>query len=233
MEEVKLIGSKRSLFCTRVEWALKLKGVEYEYLEEDLRNKSPILLKYNPILKKVPVFLHLNKPIAESLVILEYIDEVWKENPLLPQHPYERAKARFWAKFVDEKVLMGSFEACKAQGEGKEKLIESAQESLGFLEKEIEGKKYFCLKRGCYNFGGESIGYLDLAVGWIPIWLDVMEEIGEMKLIQPDKFPCLYQWSKNFLTDNPVVKELAPSRESLLEYFHASIAYLRSLEANK
>ncbi|XP_062117973.1 probable glutathione S-transferase [Humulus lupulus] len=223
MEEVKVIGSRTSGFCTRVEWALKLKSVEYEYLVEDLTNKSPILLKYNPILKKVPVLLHLDKPIAESLLILEYIDEVWKENPLLPQHPYERAKARFWAKFSDEKVLMGSFEACKAQGEGKEKLIETAQEYLGFLEKEIEGKKFF---------GGERIGYLDLVVGWIPLWLDVMEEIGEMKLIQVDKFPCLHQWCKTFM-DNPVIAESAPSRKSLVEYFNASITYIRSLEASK
>ncbi|XP_062117977.1 probable glutathione S-transferase [Humulus lupulus] len=223
MEEVKVIGSRTSVLCTRVEWALKLKSVEYEYLVKDLRNKSPILLKYNPILKKVPVLLHLDKPIPESLVILEYIDEVWKEKPLLPQHPYERAKARFWAKFSDEKVLMGSFEACKAQGEGKEKLIETAQEYLGFLEKEIEGKKFF---------GGERIGYLDLAVGWIPLCLDVMEEIEEMKLIEAGKFPYLHQWSKT-LMDNPIMAESAPSRKSLVEYFNAGITYLRSLEASK
>ena len=42
--------------------------------------------------------------IAESTVILEYVDETWKQNPLLPQDPYHRALARFWAKFAEEKV---------------------------------------------------------------------------------------------------------------------------------
>ena len=104
MEEVKLFGHRASPFSCRVEIALKLKGVHYDFIAEDPSNKSPQLLQYNPVHKKIPVLLHNGKPIAESLVILEYIDEVWKTNPILPQNPHEKAKARFWANFVDQKV---------------------------------------------------------------------------------------------------------------------------------
>lgn len=98
-EEVKLFAAPGSPYSCRVVLALKLKGIEYEYIRETLRNKSPLLLKHNPIHKKVPVLLHNGKPIVESLII-----ETWKGTSILPQDPYERSMARFWAKFLDDKV---------------------------------------------------------------------------------------------------------------------------------
>lgn len=103
-EDVKLYGSWRSPFSHRVEIALKLKGVQHKYYEEDLNNKSPSLVKYNPVHKKIPVLVHGEKAIVESHVILEYIDETWKGYDILPKDPCEKAKARFWARFIDEKV---------------------------------------------------------------------------------------------------------------------------------
>jgi glutathione S-transferase len=120
--------------------------------------------------------------------------------------------------------VFGAFEAaCLAEGEEKMKAIESAQESLAFLEKQIEGKKYF---------GGEEIGFLDLAAGWIPHWLNVMEEAGGMKLLDAEKFPSLHEWAQNFI-QIPLIRECIPPRDKLLEYFNASISYMRSLATNQ
>ncbi|KAJ8646357.1 hypothetical protein MRB53_008105 [Persea americana] len=207
MGEVKVLGTLASGFAYRVEWALMHKGIKYEYIEEDLKNKSPLLLKCNPVHKKVPVLLHGEKSIAESLIILEYIDETWKENPLLPQEPLERAKARFWAKFAEDKCAAGIQTVFHSEGKEQEKAVEEFLEALKTLEEELKGKAFF---------GGESVGFLDLVVGWIPHWLPVFEEVCGFKLMDANTFPSLHAWGDRFLNVAFIKEKLPPSDKLLV-----------------
>ncbi|GFS31102.1 glutathione S-transferase TAU 1 [Actinidia rufa] len=207
---IKLVGFWVSPFVLRVSWALKLKGVEYEYIEEDVFNKSPLLLELNPVHKKVPVLVHGHNVIVESLVILEYIDETWKQYPLLPQEPCDRANARFWAKFAEEKLMKNSWTAMSSQGDEKKLFLQSTLEDLEKIEGELKGKgKYF---------GGENLGYLDLALGWITYLVPVWEDIGSITILDPVKFPCTTAWMQNFL-NHPVIKEDFPPRDKTDFYF--------------
>ncbi|XP_042509421.1 probable glutathione S-transferase [Macadamia integrifolia] len=208
--DLKLLGAWFSPFVRRIEWALKLKGVEYEFLEQDLRNKSELLLQLNPVYKKVPVLVHNGKSIAESVVILQYIDETWKQNLLLPTDPYQRAMALFWAKFVEEKFTEVARKALLSTGEQQEEAAKQAAEALGILDKELKGKKFF---------KGESIGFLDIVLGWITIWLEVVEEVASIKIYDSHKFPFLNEWKGSFL-ELPIIKENKPPKEDLLVYFH-------------
>ncbi|XP_052189095.1 probable glutathione S-transferase isoform X4 [Diospyros lotus] len=209
-QEVKLLGFWVSPFVHRVEWALKLKGVPYEYIEDDIFNKSPLLLELNPVHKKVPVLVHNQKVLAESFVILEYIDENWKQCPLLPQDPYDRAKARFWAKFAEEKLFDAAWKAVYFKGDKREKALESTMEAVEEIEGQLKGKSKF--------FGGESIGYLDLALGWISYILSVWEDVGSIKFIDSTRFPATAAWMSEFV-NHPVVKDSLPPRDKMIIYF--------------
>ncbi|KAA8516356.1 hypothetical protein F0562_016649 [Nyssa sinensis] len=210
-EEVKLFGVWASGFSCRVEIALKLKGVKYEFIEEDLSNKSDLLLKYNPVHKKIPVLLHNGKPIVESLVILEYIDETWKGNPILPHDPYQKAMARFWAKFLDEKCLPALWKACWSKEDEQEKAMEEASELLKILENELKGKKFF---------GGDKIGLVDIVANFVGFWVGVIQEAKgkEELLLTHKKFPILCKWIDEYVNCS-VIKENLPAKDKLVAYF--------------
>ncbi|KAG7964934.1 hypothetical protein I3843_09G198000 [Carya illinoinensis] len=211
--EVVVFGVWGSAYSRRVETALKLKGVPYKYIEEDLSKKSPSLLKYNPIHKKIPVLVHNGKPIVESLVILEYIDETWQEGyPLImPKDPYQRALARFWAKFIDDKCFPAIRKACWGEeAQEREKAGEEAAELLKLLEKELGEKRFF---------GGENIGMVDIAANVIGFSLGAYEEASGVKLMTREKFPKLCNWRDEFMSNSAAIKEnIGPSREELISF---------------
>ncbi|XP_074339207.1 putative glutathione S-transferase [Apium graveolens] len=217
-QEVKLLGVWGSCPSKRVEIALKMKGINYEFVAQDLSNKSPELLEFNPVHKKVPVLLHNGKPICESLVILEYIDESWKSGPsILPEDPHARAMARFWAKFIDDECFPSILRIRRSRGEEeREKAIEEAAEHLETLENELKGKKFF---------GGDEIGLVDIAANFIALWLDVMLELVGIKLLTKEKFPRLCEWVDDYL-DCSIIKETLPAREALLDRFRAISRWL-------
>ncbi|CAK9161162.1 unnamed protein product [Ilex paraguariensis] len=222
-EEVKLFRTWSSPFPLRIVWALKLKGIEYETILEDLQNKSSLLLQYNPVHKKVPVLLHNGKPILESLVILEYIEETWKQHPLLPEDPFEKATARFWARFNDEELLPSIWNASTKQGKEQEEAIVQVEENLKYVEEELKGNVFF---------GGETIGYLDLAFGWLANLVSVLEEVTGLSLTASGKFPLLSAWMQNF-SDAPVIKECWPPRDKLIIRYQAMIEKYTAVAAPK
>jgi len=108
-DDLKLLGTPFSPFALRVKIALNIKGLDYENIVETMNPKSDLLLQSNPVYKKIPVLIHGDKAICESAIIVEYIDEVWKNNgtpSILPSHAYDRAIARFWVAYIDDKVFL-------------------------------------------------------------------------------------------------------------------------------
>jgi maleylacetoacetate isomerase len=96
MSGVKLYSYFRSSASWRVRIALNWKGIEYEYAPVGLLTNeqySPTYGEVNPM-HAVPTLEIDGLRLAESMAILEYLEETRPTPPLLPKTPAERAVVR-------------------------------------------------------------------------------------------------------------------------------------------
>ncbi|CAL5390857.1 unnamed protein product [Camellia sinensis] len=207
--KVVLLDLWASMFGMRVRIALAEKGIEYEHKEEDLWNKSSLLLEMNPVHKKIPVLIHNGKSVCESLIAVEYIDEVWNEKaPLLPSDPYQKAQARFWADYVDKKIYdIGRKILYSNAEEEKEEGKKGFIECLKVLEGELGDKPYF---------GGEAFGFVDIALVTFYSWFYTYETLGNFSL----KLECpkLISWAKRCIEKNESVSKSLPHQHKVYDF---------------
>nr|WAA68401.1 tau class glutathione S-transferases [Pinus yunnanensis] len=218
--QVKLLGMAYSPFVMRVRIALALKGIHYEFIEDDIENKSELLLQSNPVHKKIPVLIHNGKPVCESMIILQYIEEAWgnKAPNLMPKDPYDRAIARFWAAFIDDKFAASIRGVFTGVGEEQQKAVEESVASLLVLEEELSGKAYF---------GGDEIGLVDIALGGLLVAVQAIARITDSVLIDTLKMPLLSTWAHKFCKAEGV-KEVSPDPAKLFEFMSEMRAKLTS-----
>jgi glutathione S-transferase len=139
MSNIQLYFAKASTFSQRTRVVLLEKGIDFTPIEIDLQNKPD---GYTQISRygKVPAIKHGDVEIYESVIINEYLDEVFPEPPLLPHDPAAKALARIWIDYANtrfvpafNKFLRGKDSQEQEQGrkEFTETLLYIEQEGLG------------------------------------------------------------------------------------------------------
>jgi len=98
---MKLYNYFRSSAAYRTRIAFNLKGVRYETVDVDLRapandQQKPDYRSINPQ-ALVPALSVEETTIAQSLAIIEYLDETHPDPPLMPRSPVNRARVRAMA----------------------------------------------------------------------------------------------------------------------------------------
>jgi len=98
---MKLHGYFRSSASYRVRIALNLKGLGVEHLSHHLRKgeqRAPAFLALNPQGLVPALEDDAGAVLTQSLAIIEWLDEIHPEPPLLPKDPLRRAKVRAFAQ---------------------------------------------------------------------------------------------------------------------------------------
>ena len=103
-DRLRLYSYWRSSAAYRVRIGLHLKGLAFETMPVHLvrdggEQHSPAFGEANPQ-RLVPVLEHGQRKLRQSLAILEYLDEVWPQQPLLPATARERQRVRALAQLV-------------------------------------------------------------------------------------------------------------------------------------
>ncbi|MEI9928987.1 MAG: maleylacetoacetate isomerase [Rhizomicrobium sp.] len=104
MSDFILYGYFRSSAAFRARIALNLKGIKPELrfihlLKDGGQQHTAEYKTLNP-LELIPALIHDGHTITQSLAIIEYLDEIHPEPPLLPKDAFGRARARALAYAV-------------------------------------------------------------------------------------------------------------------------------------
>ena len=102
---MKLYSYFRSSAAYRVRIALNLKGLPYEMVPVHLtkdggQQRAPAFRSVNPQMRVPALKLSSGEVLTQSLAIIEYLDEINPEKPLLPADALARAKVRSVAQLI-------------------------------------------------------------------------------------------------------------------------------------
>ena len=170
---ITLYDARRCPYCARVRIVLAEKGIAYEPVEIDLRDRPGWLYEKNPA-GRVPVLEEDGWVLPESAVIAEYLNERHPKPPLWPDDPGERAAGRLLVfRFGD---FSGPYYAFRRGEEGSR---EGLEQELAFLDAMLGRMEWL---------SGRAFGLADVA--FLPWVLRTPDLLG----IPIDAWPALSAW---------------------------------------
>jgi glutathione S-transferase len=167
---VKLLGVDRSPYVRKVRIVLEEKRIPYEYVQARASAPDSPVPAYNP-LAKIPVLVTVaGKGIYDSPVIVEYLDAIKREPPLIPDELEARTDVKRWEALgdgiADATVLVSHDTERKQTDDWHRRQRLKIERGLKAMEEEL-GDREFC-HGSAFSLAdiaaGYALGYLDAAL---------------------------------------------------------------------
>lgn len=210
--EVKLLTHRFSPYSQRIQIALLEKGISFEPIHMTMIPKKPtLLLETNPIYRQVPVIIHNGRTLSQSLVILEYLEDVFPEHVrLMPKDPYEKAKVRFWADFL-HRGYTSFFDTCMKLQPGCP-VKEAAMEGTVKFVRMVDAAMTSYSTDGPF-FTGSEFGFLDAVLAPFVTSLQVSGKLDGFFIPDPDEIPRFHKWCEAIQARPSVKSSIPPAEE--------------------
>ncbi|PSN30060.1 Pyrimidodiazepine synthase [Blattella germanica] len=192
-------------FGQRAHLVLNAKKIPHDIVFINLKEKPQWFLNKNPAGTVPTIELETGDIIYESLIVADYLDEVYKQKPLHNKDSVKKAQDR---------VLIEKF----GQTGGKVfmALRENNPESIEAILKDLETYEKELASRGTVFFGGYTPGMLDYMI-WP--WFERIEALkvlgGDKLAIPKNRIPKLQNWTKLMVQDDAVkVSYISPENHA-------------------
>lgn len=71
--------------------------------------------------------------------------------------------------------------------------------------------------KGRAFFGGDSIGYIDIALGSLLVWIEAIRRMCNLEIISASKTPRLSAWAERF-GESATAKEVVPEVDKAVQF---------------
>lgn len=205
--KLRLYNMRYCPYAQRTVLALNAKNVDYEIVNIDLMDK-PEWLTSKSAFGKVPALeIAENLTIYESLVTVEYLDDVYPQRPLLPKDPVKKAIDKIIVEAISP-IHAVYFKLVRGPDTITEDNITAYYKNLTFIQQELQ-------KRGTKFLDGDQPGYADYMIWpWFER-LHVMDH--DLARLDKQKYKLLVEYIDNMFKD-PVVAEYLLPKEALLHF---------------
>ncbi|KAI8369810.1 glutathione S-transferase [Choanephora cucurbitarum] len=202
-------------YAQRAYIALKEVGVEFDLVDIDLLNKPDWYKDVNPELK-VPVLKINEYNLAESMVIVEYINDRYPEKNLLPKDPLKRAQIRFAIEYFSSKVtpefykFLMNIKAENARADYEKNINQALARFDELLKEQSATGPYFL---------GEEFSLADIAIAPFVFRIHAINNVllDGLKLETVTSSSRLTEYVKGLLT-RPSVKDTWIGEEELVGF---------------